>query len=53
MNSFQDFVLWWNSQPWSIAASEWGESTGIAPGTFGYLLALIVLGALGVFRDRK
>lgn len=53
MNSFQDFVIWWNSQPWSIAASEWIRDTGISPGYLGTLLAFVVLGAFGVFRDRK
>jgi hypothetical protein len=48
-----DFVLWWNSQPWSITASEWIASTGINPGFLGYLVSLVVLGALGVLRDRK
>lgn len=48
-----EFVHWWNTQPWSIAISEWIVSTGVSPGYLGNLIALVILGALGVLRDRE
>lgn len=46
-------VEWWNTQSWSIAGSEWIQSTGLSPAWLGYLLALAVLALFGFFRSRK
>lgn len=48
-----EFVIWWNTQPWSIALDEWMRANDINPQTWGYLTSLVILGALGVFRNRK
>ena len=49
----QEFVIWWNTQPWSIAMSEWIRDSGFPPSTLGYLISLVILGLIGVFRERK
>lgn len=46
-------VEWWNTQSWSIAGSEWIQSTGLSPAWIGYLLAMAALAFFGVLRSRK
>ena len=46
-------VAWFNALPWVPVMGSWLRATGINPGWLGYLFALVVLGALGVLRNRK
>ena len=47
------FFLWLNQLPGVEAADAFIRSTGLNPGYLGFLLSLVVLGALGIFRSRK
>lgn len=48
-----DFVQWFNALPWVQVTDSWIQSSGMSNASISYLLSLVVLGALGVFRSRK
>lgn len=48
-----EFVQWFNALPWVKVSDSWIQASGMSNASIGYLLALVVLGALGVFRSRE